>query len=213
MKRNDIKCPLCGCAVRDSLEALIDNDYRTTCRQCGSPLQIIGDYAYIPLDSEQAEHLHQRATTPPELHRPGDDAPETGGPVTTVPSQLSPDGRDPLLPEVVRFLTLCNAITPVMLCRRFGISHERANDILDTLERDGMVGPAHGGAPRSILIPHNTALPGSTLPSAMGGGTVDGNETDDNRQPRVYTLGCTGCLPSLLLSLILIMALKACGAF
>lgn len=211
MKRHDVKCPLCGQAVSDSIETLIANDYRTTCSQCGSPLQIIGDYAYIPTDSKQAEHLHERATTPPPA--PVDVTVQAPSSTPTVPSQLSPDGRDPLLPQVTGFLTLCNAITPVMLCRRFGISHERANDILDTLERDGVVGPARGGAPRSILIPHNTALPGSTMPAAMGGGTIDGDDNAANNQPRIYTLGCTGCLPSLLLTLILVMALKACGAF
>ncbi len=203
MRHNQVKCPLCGQTVRDSLETLIANDYRTTCSQCGSPLQVIGDYAYIPLDSEQADHLHRRATTPPVFNKqPGDTH-------ATTPGQLSPDGRDPLLPQVTQFLALCNAITPSMLCRQFGITHERANDILDTLERDGVVGPARGGAPRSILIPHNTSLPGSTMPAAMGGGTIDG---DNDNRPQVHTVGCTGCLPSLLLSFILLMALKACGA-
>ncbi len=196
MRRKPIKCPTCGTTVQDSEQQLIDNGYRTTCVGCGSPLQIIGEYAYIPADEEQADDLHTRATTPP---------PFTDDNSTVVPSRLEPDGRDPLLHDVVNFIKLCNAITPMMLVARFGISPERACDILDTLERDGIVGPEVGGAPRKILIPHNTRLPNGFLPIES-----DENTTNDN-PPRVININCaTGCLPVLLIAMILAMALRTC---
>ena len=196
MTRKPIKCPACGTSVHTSDEELIENGYRTQCDNCGAQLQIIGDFAYIPADEAQAQDLQSRATTPPPFT-----AGNTGEP--TMPGDLAPDGRDPLLNDVINFLKLCNAITPMMLVARFGIDPERALHILDTLEQDGIVGPEVNGAPRKILIPHNTNLPGPFIP-------IEDNSGEHNG-PRVININCaTGCLPVLLVTMLIALAMRAC---
>ena len=44
-------CPKCGKKMDLSVEALIDSQYKVTCPECRSELQIVGDYAYIPNES------------------------------------------------------------------------------------------------------------------------------------------------------------------
>ena len=38
-------CPKCGKKMDLSVEALIDSQYKVTCPECRSELQIVGDYA------------------------------------------------------------------------------------------------------------------------------------------------------------------------
>jgi len=163
-------CPKCGKRIMVSVNSLISSDYKVICPQCLSQLQVVGDYAYVPLD----DGTLQLDTTRGEAHditcpRCGhvtdgnahfcphcgssfdsgtttavDIAPQD---VTVLPPPLPGAGAsassslDPLYNEAVNFLSTCNAITPMMLRDRFSISDERAARLIQQLEAGGVIGP------------------------------------------------------------------------
>ncbi|MEZ3531967.1 MAG: hypothetical protein K1V90_02705, partial [Muribaculaceae bacterium] len=45
-----------------------------------------------------------------------------------------------------------NTASTSSLQRRYSIGYNRAGKIMDQLEAAGIVGPAHGGKPRSVLV-------------------------------------------------------------
>ena len=60
--------------------------------------------------------------------------------------------RDPLFDEVARLIVTSNTASTSSLQRRYSIGYNRAGKIMDQLEAAGIVGPAHGGKPRSVLV-------------------------------------------------------------
>ena len=60
--------------------------------------------------------------------------------------------KDPLFDEVARFIVLSATITTSSLQRRFEIGYNRAGKIMDQMEAAGIIGPASGSKPRSVLI-------------------------------------------------------------
>lgn len=60
--------------------------------------------------------------------------------------------RDPLYEEAARTIIASNQASTSSLQRRYSIGYNRAGKIMDQLERDGIVGPSHGGKPRSVLV-------------------------------------------------------------
>ena len=59
--------------------------------------------------------------------------------------------RDPLFEEVARLVVQSNNASTSSLQRRYSIGYNRAGKIMDQLEAAGIVGPAQGGKPRSVL--------------------------------------------------------------
>lgn len=59
---------------------------------------------------------------------------------------------DPLLKEVARTIINLDQASTSGIQRRFNIGYNRAGRIMDQLERLGVVGPSHGGKPRSVLV-------------------------------------------------------------
>lgn len=177
-------CPKCGKTMELSVEQLTDAQYKVTCPQCNSALEIVGDYAYIPLEDGSLNLADDE-------QEPENPAPQ----------------RDPLYQHAVDYIVTCNAITPQMLAQYFDIPIERAHELLQQLEENGVVGPANGGAPRTILIPHNTDLPG---------GFFQRFDPDAPQLPpefkgkvKTYRISCGGCLFVLLLiSFAVIMMFK-----
>lgn len=171
-------CPKCGKSLDYSVDQLTQAQYHVTCPQCGSALEIVGDYAYMPLEDGS---LNLADDTPPATDEPQ-------------------PGLDPLYQHAVDYIITCNAITPTMLASYFDIPIERAHILMQQLEDNGVVAPAQGGAPRTILIPHNTNLP------LMFGAKFDPNApttppefNKDNIHGRSCTINCSGCLFILLL--------------
>ena len=128
-------CPNCGKSTEWTIEQLTANNCKVTCPQCNAALEIVGDYAYMPFDDGSLNLA--------------DDEPEP---------EPQP-ALDPLYNHAIDYIVTCNAITPVMLARYFDIPMERAMVLIQQLEDNHIIGPANGGAPRTILIPHNTNLP------------------------------------------------------
>lgn len=60
--------------------------------------------------------------------------------------------RDPLFEEVARLIVHSNNASTSSLQRRYSIGYNRAGKIMDQLEAAGIVGPAQGGKPRSVLM-------------------------------------------------------------
>jgi len=60
--------------------------------------------------------------------------------------------RDPLFEEAVKFIVQSNTASTSSLQRRFEIGYNRAGKIIDQMEAAGIVGPANGSKPRSVLM-------------------------------------------------------------
>ena len=196
-------CPKCGKNIELSVESLIASEYRTVCPQCLSQLEIVGDYAYIQPEGD-----------PLQFKRPGEEnaAQETAvapPPISPAPPQLP--ARDPLYDRAVEFVSTCNAITPFMLRDYFGIDLERAHELMSQLEQNGIVGPANGGAPRQILIPHNTNIP-MGLPVTFGRPVDEPaveDMADEAPQRHVRVVNCGGCVMWALLIMVLLALLRS----
>lgn len=71
---------------------------------------------------------------------------EGGGPVGALTD------RDPLFEEAAEIVVKTGLASTSSLQRRYSIGYNRAGKIMDQLEAAGIVGPAHGGKPRDVLI-------------------------------------------------------------
>ena len=217
-------CPKCGKKIEITTEHLIECQYRTVCPQCLTALQIVGDYAYVPLDDGSLdltpepkeeetvaqETAPQSEALPPVFTPPAAEKESVVVPPPFKGKPVAVQSRDPLFDQAVEYLHHCNAITPMMLRDRFAIPLERAQQLLLELEQAGFVGPYNGGGPRSILIPHNTNLPGyGQLQQSVGPtGATDGQQ--EQSQGKYYTIGCSGCWIWLLFMLLFFVLMRSC---
>lgn len=71
---------------------------------------------------------------------------------TIEPTILPTFDKDPLFDEVARLIVTSNTASTSSLQRRYSIGYNRAGLIMDQLEAAGIVGPAHGGKPRAVLV-------------------------------------------------------------
>lgn len=60
--------------------------------------------------------------------------------------------KDPLFDDAARFIVLSSTASTSSLQRRFQIGYNRAGKLIDQMEAAGIVGPASGSKPRSVLI-------------------------------------------------------------
>lgn len=60
--------------------------------------------------------------------------------------------RDPLFPDVARAVVQSGKASTSAVQRHYEIGYNRAGRIMDQLERFGVVGPAQGGKPRTVLM-------------------------------------------------------------
>ena len=207
-------CPKCGKHIDLSVEALIAAEYKTVCPQCLTRLEIVGDYAYVPLDDGSLELRRESATEPTPAPTEVIETAEvidSGTPLPPLPSQLGNEGRDPLFDDAVRYLGQCSAITPIMLRDYFNIPLERAQDLIAQLEKAGCVGPYRGGAPRKILIDHREGLP-NPYNYGQRFDPAQAQQTEQSPQPqegKTVKINCLGCLFwSLIFALLIFMIVK-----
>ncbi|MDE5840874.1 MAG: DNA translocase FtsK, partial [Muribaculaceae bacterium] len=79
--------------------------------------------------------------------------PQVGGESETQELDPSTMGkRDPLLEEVARQVVMSGTASTSAVQRRYEIGYNRAGRIMDQLEALGVVGPATGGKPRTVLM-------------------------------------------------------------
>ncbi len=63
------------------------------------------------------------------------------------------DEYDELYDQAVAFVSSLKGASASMIQRKFRIGYNRAARIIETMEREGVVGPSEGSKPRKILIP------------------------------------------------------------
>ena len=149
------KCPKCGQEIELSQEQLEATGYQAVCPQCVSPLKIEGEFAYIPLAEQPTDDVE-----PDELQQAQPvDAVEITDDETPPPFHADAKNKHPLFDDAVAYIKTCSAISVPRLKDYFGIPLEEAAKLMQELEENGIVGPYQGGAPRQILIEHNTGLP------------------------------------------------------
>ena len=93
-------------------------------------------------------------TCPMQLPEPKNDEGGDGG------SGSSGDigAIDPLFEEAARSVIVSQQGSTSMIQRRFSIGYNRAGRLLDPLEKAGIVGAAHGGKPRDVLLADESQL-------------------------------------------------------
>ena len=222
-------CPKCGKKIEVTTEVLIDSQYRITCPQCQSELQIVGDYAYIPSDTLELDTTVEPSqdincpkcghvmnsnahfcpncgtsfdTPAPSTMPTSDDDSTTGN--MPVPPPFH--GADPLFNEVVEYLKECTSITPMMLRDRFHITDERAAELIRQLEAAGIIGPYNNGGPRQILIPHQNLI--TRNPRRV---VNQGDPTAQGPQQGMPRSGGFGCITMLIVIMFIIMMTRACA--
>lgn len=207
-------CPKCGKHIDLSVEALIAAEYKTVCPQCLTRLEIVGDYAYVPLDDGSLELRREPVPEPASSITEVIETTEVidnGAPPPPLPSQLGGEGRDPLFDEAVRYLGQCSAITPIMLRDYFNIPLERAQDLIAQLEQAGCIGPYRGGAPRKILIEHCEGLP-NPYNYGQRFDPAQAQQATQNQQPqegKTVKINCLGCLFwTLIFALLIFLIVK-----
>ena len=221
-------CPKCGKPIELSPEALEASNHFTVCPQCLTRLQIVGDYAYVPLADGtlqlSPEQPSKAPQTPSEVAQPKTSIlgalkrpPQSEPPADSTPTKAAPPAPatvDPLMGRAIALLSQCNAITPIMLSQHLGITMERAQALMQQLEQAGVVGPYNGGGPRAILIPHRAELP-SPYSSATGGGQQQAPGSGDQRtEPadnKTFTFNCSSCLTMFIVAAFIVFMLKTCA--
>ncbi|MDR2771058.1 MAG: DNA translocase FtsK [Clostridiales Family XIII bacterium] len=73
---------------------------------------------------------------------------ETGG-ANALPDE---EGDDDLLPEAVETVVLAKQASASMLQRRFRVGYNRAARLIEMMEARGIIGPADGSRPRTVLM-------------------------------------------------------------
>lgn len=65
---------------------------------------------------------------------------------------------DPLFLEVVNYVLSMQKASTSLLQRKFRIGYNRAYDLIDQLEEQAIIGPAHGSRPRDVFYPCDTQI-------------------------------------------------------
>jgi S-DNA-T family DNA segregation ATPase FtsK/SpoIIIE len=124
-----------------------------------------GDMLFLPPGSSRLIRVHGAFVTEGEINRvvdfwkeqatpeydqsflvapPTDDAELEG-------EEAAPGAQDPLYDEAVRIVLEMGKASTSTLQRRLRLGYGRAARILDTMQRDGLIGPPDGSKPREVL--------------------------------------------------------------
>ena len=85
------------------------------------------------------------------LESGGEEDPESNGEVTSGGTYVSGTSDDPVYQEALQVVMESGQASASMLQRRLRVGYNRAANIIDELERNGIVGPAQGSKPRKVL--------------------------------------------------------------
>jgi S-DNA-T family DNA segregation ATPase FtsK/SpoIIIE len=113
--------------------------------------------AYV--DEEEIENLVEKLSTLPIQYDTGAmEFIETNGIVDTDVDGITTDGeggglKDEKFDEAVRCVAMHRVASASFLQRRLGVGYNRAANLIEEMERQGIVGPAQGSKPRKVLVP------------------------------------------------------------
>lgn len=111
------------------------------------------------VDTPEVERINEYIVSQPgpvepmELPEPATDE---GGESSN--SSVDMNSIDPLFEEAARIIISTQQGSTSMIQRRFSIGYNRAGRLMDQMEKLGIVGPAHGGKPREVLIQDENGL-------------------------------------------------------
>lgn len=77
---------------------------------------------------------------------------EPGEIITTANKDASADGKDEKYDEAVRVVIEHRSASASLLQRRLGVGYNRAANLIEEMEANGVVGPAQGSKPRKVLL-------------------------------------------------------------
>ncbi len=124
-----------------------------------------GDLLFRPPGTSVPMRIHGPFLSEGEVHRIADflraqGAPEYDTRIASAAKAGSEDAEevehDEKYDEAVNFAIERGSISTSMLQRHLGIGYNRAANIVDVMEREGVVGPADGVKPRKILVGGNS---------------------------------------------------------
>jgi S-DNA-T family DNA segregation ATPase FtsK/SpoIIIE len=125
-----------------------------------------GDMLFLPPGSSRLTRVHGAFVTEPEINRvvefwkkqakpeydqsfliaPPEEEGEDGAPAEDFPGE-----EDPLYRDAVKVVLEMGKASTSTLQRRLRLGYGRAARILDTMQRDGIIGPPDGSKPRDVL--------------------------------------------------------------
>jgi S-DNA-T family DNA segregation ATPase FtsK/SpoIIIE len=120
-----------------------------------------GDLLFLQPGTSDLVRIHGPYLTEDEVHRVADFLRAQGTPSYDLrigASDLDEDGDEPAgeydekYDEAVEMAIQKGKISTSMLQRHLGIGYNRAANIVETMEREGVVGPADGARPREVLV-------------------------------------------------------------
>jgi ribosomal protein S25 len=120
-----------------------------------------GDLLFLRPGTSDLVRIHAPFLSEDEVHRVGDFLREQGAPnyeLRISASEATEDGDEPATEfdekydEAVELAIQKGKISTSMLQRHLGIGYNRAANIVETMEREGVVGPADGARPREVLV-------------------------------------------------------------
>ena len=112
--------------------------------------------AYV--DEEEIEKLVEKLSTLPIQYDTGAmEFVESNGIIDTDVDGITTDGegslKDDKYDEAVRTVAMHRVASASFLQRRLGVGYNRAANLIEEMERQGVVGPAQGSKPRKVLVP------------------------------------------------------------
>ncbi len=124
-----------------------------------------GDMLFLPPGSSRLIRVHGAFVTETEINRVVDfwkeqAAPEYDQSFLVAPptddaepegEEVAPGGQDPMYEDAVRIVLEMGKASTSTLQRRLRLGYGRAARILDTMQRDGIIGPPDGSKPREVL--------------------------------------------------------------
>jgi S-DNA-T family DNA segregation ATPase FtsK/SpoIIIE len=124
-----------------------------------------GDMLFIPPGSNEPIRLQGAFIDDNELNKITDFLREQGAPVYRNEILIDPEeaaaggedaaneDRDPLYDQALEIIRTSKSASASFLQRRLQIGYNRAARLIETMEANGIVGPADGARPREVLIP------------------------------------------------------------
>jgi S-DNA-T family DNA segregation ATPase FtsK/SpoIIIE len=119
-----------------------------------------GDMLFLPPGTARLLRIHGAYVTEHEIARltsylrkvarPVYD--ESVGKPESRGESIDVEERDGIFDDAVRFILQSGQASTSMLQRRFRIGFSRAGRLIDTMEREGIIGPADGSRPREVLV-------------------------------------------------------------
>jgi S-DNA-T family DNA segregation ATPase FtsK/SpoIIIE len=92
--------------------------------------------------------------------------------------EMGSDSEDDMWQDAVRVVIEGRKASTSLLQRRLRVGYARAARLIESMEEQGIVGPADGARPREVLV--------SSMDEVFGGGSDQGDVYDDmpNEDPK-----------------------------